>query len=210
MLMVCHHLDPGDRRGHRVRRIADPPRDDRRRGHPARPRRVLDAVVGLAGDGPRRRGDHPHVADRAQDEGAARQARQRPGRARQLPREALHRQVHDQSGDRARHRARRRLGRARQARRSRAVEAGVLRREAVADPQGRHDRRGGDGRSRTRRFRRRSRCTTGRCSARSAGARDVGHVRVEGRAQESRGAQARAREAARRGRRTRARSASGT
>ena len=28
----------------------------------------------------------------------------RPGRARQLPRQALHRQVHDQSGDRARHR----------------------------------------------------------------------------------------------------------
>ena len=56
MLMVCHHLDPRDRRGHRVRRIADPARDDRRRGHPARPRRVLDAVVGLAGDGSRRRG----------------------------------------------------------------------------------------------------------------------------------------------------------
>ncbi len=71
---------PGDRRGHRVRRVADPARDDRRRGHPARSRRVLDAVVGLAGDGPRRRGDHPHLADGAQDEGAARQARRRPGR----------------------------------------------------------------------------------------------------------------------------------
>ena len=77
---------PGDRRGRRVRRIADPPRDDRRRGHPARPRRVLDDVVGLAGDGPRRRSDHPHVADRAQDEGAARQARGRSRDARQLAR----------------------------------------------------------------------------------------------------------------------------
>ncbi len=66
--------------------------------------------------------------------------------ARQLPRQALHRQVHDQPGDHARHRARGRLGRAGQARRPRAVEAGVLRRQAVADPQGRHDRRGGDGR----------------------------------------------------------------
>ena len=66
---------PGDRRGRRVRRVADPARDDRRRGHPARPRRVLDDVVRLAGDGPRRRGDHPHLADRAQDEAAARRAR---------------------------------------------------------------------------------------------------------------------------------------
>ena len=38
----------GDRRGRRVRRVADPARDDRRRGHPARPGRLLDAVVGLA------------------------------------------------------------------------------------------------------------------------------------------------------------------
>ena len=38
------------------------------------------------------------------------------------------------------------VGRGRQARRPRAVEAGVLRREAVADRQGRHDRRRGDGR----------------------------------------------------------------
>ncbi len=45
-----------DRRGRRIRRIAHSPRDDRRRGHPARPRRVLDALVGFAGDGPRRRG----------------------------------------------------------------------------------------------------------------------------------------------------------
>ena len=66
---------PGDPRGRRVRRVAHPPRDDRRRGHPARPRRVQHDVVRLAGDGPRRRGDHPHLADRAQDEGAARRAR---------------------------------------------------------------------------------------------------------------------------------------
>ena len=41
----------------------------------------------------------------------------------------------------------RRLGRGRQARGSRAVAAGVLRRQAVADHQGRHDRRRADGRS---------------------------------------------------------------
>ena len=40
----------------------------------------------------------------------------------------------------------RRLGRGRQARRPRAVATGVLRRQTVADRQGRHDRRGADGR----------------------------------------------------------------
>ncbi len=75
----------GDRRGRGVRRVAHPPRDHRRRGHPARPRRVLDDVVGLAGDGARRRGDHPHLADGAQDEGAARRAEGRLGSATTTP-----------------------------------------------------------------------------------------------------------------------------
>ena len=43
-------------------------------GHPARHRRVLDDVVRLAGHGPGRRGGDPHLADRAQDEAAARLA----------------------------------------------------------------------------------------------------------------------------------------
>ena len=83
-------------------------------------------------------------------------------------RQALHRQIHDQPGDRAWRGEAHRLGRGRQARRSRAVVAGLLRREA------------GPGASRaarspprrwaipTPRSRRRSRCTTGRCSAPSA------------------------------------------
>ena len=71
---------PGDCRGHRLRRVAHPPRDHRGRGHSARHRRVLDDVVGLAGDGPRGRGDHPHLADGAQDARAARRPeRRRPG-----------------------------------------------------------------------------------------------------------------------------------
>ena len=61
-------------RGHRLRREPHPPRDDRRRGHPARPRRALDDLLRQPGHGPRRRGDHPHLADGAQDEGAARPA----------------------------------------------------------------------------------------------------------------------------------------
>ena len=61
-------------RGHRLRREPHPQRDHRRRGHPARPRRLLDDLLRQPGHGPRRRGADPHLADRAQDEGAARGA----------------------------------------------------------------------------------------------------------------------------------------
>ncbi len=63
---------PGNRRGRGLRRVAHPQGDDRGGGHPARPGRLLDDVLGLAGHGPGGRGDHPHLADRPQDEGAAR------------------------------------------------------------------------------------------------------------------------------------------
>ena len=66
---------------------------------------------------------------------------------RQLPRAALRRQDHDQSGDRARHLARTGFGGGRQNGRPRAVGAGVLRREAEAGHQERHDQLGADGRS---------------------------------------------------------------
>ena len=66
---------PEDPRGSRVRRVAHPRHDDRRRGHPARPRRDLDHRQRLAGDGPRRRDDHPHLADRARDGRQARRLR---------------------------------------------------------------------------------------------------------------------------------------
>ena len=72
MLMVCHHLDQAHPRGPRLRREPHPQGDDRRRGHPARPRRALDDVERQPGDGPGRRGDHPHLADRRQDEAPAR------------------------------------------------------------------------------------------------------------------------------------------
>ena len=65
---------------------------------------------------------------------------------RQPARPALHREVHDQPGDRARHRGARRLDRSRQDGGSGALEAGVLRREAGADHQGRLHRRRDDGR----------------------------------------------------------------
>ena len=63
-----------DRGRSRVRRKPHPQRDHRGRRHPARSRRALDDVVGLAGDGPARRSHHPHLADRRQDEEAARRA----------------------------------------------------------------------------------------------------------------------------------------
>ena len=59
-------------RGRRVRRLAHPAGDDRRRGRAARSRRDQHDVVRLAGDGTDRRSDLPHLADRRQDEAAAR------------------------------------------------------------------------------------------------------------------------------------------
>ncbi len=61
-----------DRRGPRLRRKPHPQGDDRGGGHSARPRRALDDVVGQPGHGPARRSHHPHLADRRQDEEAAR------------------------------------------------------------------------------------------------------------------------------------------
>ena len=55
----------GNCRGHRVRRIAHPPRDHRGRGHPARHRRIFDDVLGLPGHGPRGGSHHSDLADRA-------------------------------------------------------------------------------------------------------------------------------------------------
>ena len=72
-----------DRRGPRVRRKPHPQGDHRGGGYPARHRRAVDDVVGLASHGPRRRGHHPHLADRAQDEEAARALEAGKGRQRQ-------------------------------------------------------------------------------------------------------------------------------
>ena len=130
MLMVCHHLDARDPRGRGLRRKPHPQGDHRRRGHPARHGCLLDDVVRQPGDGPRRRGRDPHLADRRQDEEAARAAEGGEGRQRQRPRQALCRQVHDQSGDHPRHLAPCRLGRGRQARRPGDLVAGLLRRQA--------------------------------------------------------------------------------
>ena len=97
MLMVCHHLDPLDRGRSRVCRKPHPQRDHRGGRHSARSRRALDDVVGLAGDGPARRSHHPHLADRRQDEEAARRAARGQGqRQRQFPRQALHCEIHHQ------------------------------------------------------------------------------------------------------------------
>jgi urease subunit alpha len=90
-----------DPRRHRLCRKPHPQGDDRRRRHPARYRRLLDHLVGQPGHGPRRRGGDPHLADRRQDEAPARRAEGRNRRERQFPRPPLHRQIHDQSGDRA-------------------------------------------------------------------------------------------------------------
>ena len=80
MLMVCHHLDPAIPEDvafaeSRIRRETIAAEDIL---HDLGA--ISHDVVGLAGDGPRRRGDHPHLADRAQDE--ARSAARCAGDAR--------------------------------------------------------------------------------------------------------------------------------
>ena len=147
MLMVCHHLDRAHSRGRGLRRKPHPQGDHRRRGHPARPGRLLDDVVRQPGDGPGRRGRDPHLADRRQDEEAARAPEGGDRRQRQCPRQALRRQVHDQSRDHPRHLAPCRLGRGRQARRPGDLVAGLLRRQARHGADRRLDRGGADGRS---------------------------------------------------------------
>ena len=170
MLMVCHHLDPGIAEDvafaeSRIRRETIAAEDIL---HDLGAFSMMSSR--LAGHGPRGRGGHAHLADRAQDEGAARRAAR--GRApaahdnfrvkryvaKYTINPAITHGIAHEVGSIER----------RQAGRHRAVAAGVLRRQAGADHQGRPDRGGADGRSRTRRSRRRSRCTTGRCSARWA------------------------------------------
>ncbi len=81
----------------------------------------------------------PHLADRRQDEEAARRLDGRDRRQRQPARPALCREIHDQPGDRARARARDRLRRGRQARRSRDLGSRLLRCEAGHGAARRHD-----------------------------------------------------------------------
>jgi urease subunit alpha len=82
MLMVCHHLDPD------IPRTSPSPRaaSARRRSRP-RTSSTISApshhLVGQPGDGPRRRGAHPHLADRRQDEAPARAPARRERRQRQ-------------------------------------------------------------------------------------------------------------------------------
>ncbi len=84
MLMVCHHLDAAIAEDvafaeSRIRRETIAAEDIL---HDLGAFSMISSR--LAGDGPRRRGDHPHLADGAQDEGAARRAARRPGAPRQL------------------------------------------------------------------------------------------------------------------------------
>ena len=147
MLMVCHHLDPS---------IAEDLAfaESRIRKETIAAEDILHDIGALSmmssdspGDGPARRSHHPHLADRRQDEEAARADEGREGRQRQCAGEALRREIHHQPRDRARRLEDHRLGREGQDGGPRALVAGVLRREAGLHHQGRHDRGGADGRS---------------------------------------------------------------
>ena len=168
MLMVCHHLDAEHPRGHRLRREPDQEGDDRRRGHPARSSarsRSSPRTARRWGGSARSLIRTWQTADKMKK--PARAPGRRDRRQRQRTRAPLRREVHDQSGHRARH----------ERATSAAIEVGkradlvplaprLLRREArdgAARRLASSPRRWG---TRTRRSRRRSRCTTARCSAR--------------------------------------------
>ena len=101
----------------------------------------------LAGDGPRRRGHHPHLADRAQDEDAARRAARTSRTATTISASSAT-SPSTRSIPRSRTASRTRSARSKPGKlgRPRALEAGVLRREAGDHLQGRHHRLGADGR----------------------------------------------------------------
>ena len=149
--------EPSGAGGSRVRRVPDQGHHHRRRGRAARHGCDLADLVGRAGDGPDRRGHHPHLAGGPRDEAAPRRHRRFAAR-RQFPGQALHREIHHQSGDLARRRARDRQHRGRQAGRSGAVGTEVLRRASGHRHQGRRHRLGRPRRSRTPPSPRRSRC----------------------------------------------------
>ena len=171
MLMVCHHLDPSIAEDvafaeSRIRRETIAAEDIL---HDLGAFSMMSSdsqAMGRVGEVITRTWQTAHKMKQQRGAAAAGRDGRRP--QRQLPRQALPGQVHDQPGDHPRHRARGRVDRARQAGRPGAVEAGVLRRQAGGDHQGRHDRRRRRWATPTRRSRRRSRCTTGRCSARWA------------------------------------------
>ena len=133
MLMVCHHLDPGIAEDlafaeSRIRRETIAAEDML---HDMGVFSMMSATARRWAGSARSiirtwQTAHKMKAQR----GWLRRERRRAAQ-RQLPRQALRRQVHDQPGDHARHRARGRLDRARQAGRPGALEAGLLRRQAV-------------------------------------------------------------------------------
>jgi hypothetical protein len=135
MLMVCHHLNP------------QVPEDVAfAESRIARSRRIQHDIERFAGHGTRRRGGHAHLADRAQDEGAARAVGGGLRAQRQCARQTLRRQVHHQSRDHAWACGAYRLHRTGQAGGLGAVAARVLWREAGNGRQRRLHRLEPDGR----------------------------------------------------------------
>jgi urease subunit alpha len=146
MLMVCHHLDAG---------IAEDLAfaESRIRKETIAAEDILHdlGAISMMSSDSQAMGRVGEVIIRtwqtaAQDEGAARQAARRHAAQRQLPRQALRGQVHHQPGHRPRHQPRGGQHRSRQVGRSGDLEAGLLRRQAGADPEGRLHRHGRHGR----------------------------------------------------------------
>ena len=215
MLMVCHHLDREHPRGRGVRREPHPRRDDRRRGRAARPRRDQHDVERQPGDGPRRRGrsrrtwqtahkmrERARAARRAST-GANDNLRIRRYIAKYTINPAIAHGIAHEVG---------------------SVEVGKLADLVLWKPaffgvkpelvhQGRLHRLGADGRRRTRRSRRRSRCVMRPmfgALGRATGATSLAFVSQRVARRRARVAALRPDEAARRGRAAAAASASAT
>ncbi len=148
MLMVCHHLDP---------RIPEDVAfaESRIRRETIAAEDILHDLgafshdlVRQPGDGPGRRGDHPHLADRPQDEAAARRrcrARRRGNDNFRVKRYIAKYTINPAIT----HGIAAQVGSVEVGKLADLVlwTAGVLRRQAGPGPEGRHDRRGADGRS---------------------------------------------------------------
>ena len=135
MLMVCHHLDPGIAEDvafaeSRIRRETIAAEDILHDLGAISMMSSDSQAMGRVGEVITRTWQTAHKMK--QQRGALPRGRDRRRAQRQLPRQALPRQVHDQPGHHPRHRARGRLDRGRQAGRPRALAAGLLRRQAGA------------------------------------------------------------------------------
>jgi hypothetical protein len=151
MLMVCHHLDAGIAEDlafaeSRIRKETIAAEDILHDLGAISMMSSDSQAMGRVGEVIIRTWQTAHKMKAAQLAGHPNPGCPKTPAQRQLPRQALHRQVHHQPGHRPRHQPRGGQHRSRQVGRPGGVEAGLLRRQAQPDPEGRLHRHGRHGR----------------------------------------------------------------